>query len=118
HNYRFDDAVVLTRRALALAPNDAAAYADLGMHLLRTGDEPGARAAIDKSLDLDDFDDIVRKNLLRMLDPLDKFVTVRDGDLGLRMHKDEAPVLQEYALAIAHKALTTFEARYEFTPKG
>ncbi len=47
HNYRFDDAVALTRRALALDPDDAQALADLGMHLLRTGDEPGARHALD-----------------------------------------------------------------------
>ena len=40
-----------------------------------------------------------------MMDTLDKFVTVRDGDLVMRMHKDEAPVLQEYAMPLAHQAL-------------
>ena len=53
-----------------------------------------------------------------MMDTLDTFTTVRDGDVILRMHKDEAPVLQEYALALAHQALTTLAARYEFTPRG
>ena len=53
-----------------------------------------------------------------MMDGLDKFVTVRDGDLIVRMHKDEAPVLQEYAVPLAHQALTTMAGRYEFTPKG
>ncbi|PYR24742.1 MAG: hypothetical protein DMF92_22005 [Acidobacteria bacterium] len=70
-NYRFDEAVVLARRALTLTPSDPHVLADLGMHLLRTGDEPGARAAIERSLDLDPFDDIVRKNLLSMMDTLD-----------------------------------------------
>jgi tetratricopeptide (TPR) repeat protein len=118
HNYRFDEAVVLTRKALTVHPNDPQALADLGMHLLRTGDEPAARAAIEQSLDLDPFDDIVRKNLLSMMDRLDKFTTVRDGDIILRMDKEEAPVLQEYAVALAHQALTTLAARYEFTPRG
>ena len=77
-NYRFDEAVVLARRALTLTPSDPHVLADLGMHLLRTGDEPGARAAIDRSLDLDPFDDIVRKNLLKMMDRLDKFTTVHE----------------------------------------
>ena len=45
-----------------------------------------------------------------MLDTLDKFDTIRDGDLVLRMHKDEAPVLQEYALPLAHQALDTLSA--------
>jgi tetratricopeptide (TPR) repeat protein len=34
------------------------------------------------------------------------------------MSKDEAPVLKEYAVALAHQALGTMAARYEFTPKG
>jgi cellulose synthase operon protein C len=118
HKYRFDDAVVLTRRAIALDANNSRAYADLGMDLMRTGDEPGARTAIDKSFDLDNFDDVVRKNLMAVLDKLDKFTTVRDGDLIVRMDKDEAPVLAEYAIPLAHRALDTFAKRYEFTPRG
>jgi len=34
-NYRFDEAVVLVRRALELTPDDAKANASLGVHLLR-----------------------------------------------------------------------------------
>jgi tetratricopeptide (TPR) repeat protein len=117
HNYRFDEAVVLTRRALALDGSNPKTLSDLGMHLLRTGDEPGARTALEKSFSLDPFN-IVTLNLLKMLDTVDKFVTVRDGDLVVRMSKDEAPVLQEYALNLAHRALKDLSARYEFTPRG
>jgi len=117
HNYRFDEAVVLTRRALALEPNDPRALEDLGLHLLRTGDEPGARAALEASFKIDPFNQVTF-NLLGLLDTLDKFTTVRDGDLVVRMPKDEAPVLQEYALPLAHQALTTLGTRYEFTPRG
>ena len=42
-NYRFDEAVALARQAIALDPANSRAYADLGMHLLRTGDEAEAR---------------------------------------------------------------------------
>jgi len=117
-NYRFDEAVTLTRKALELDRRNARALIDLGLHLLRTGDEPGARAAIEASIEIDPFDDIVRKNLLTMLDTLDKFVTVRDGDVVMRLSKDEAPVLQEYAMPLAHQTLKTLSARYGFTPKG
>ena len=88
-----------------------------GMHLLRTGDEPGARNALEASFKSDPYD-VVTLNLLRMLDTLDAFVTVRDGDLIMRMSKDEAPVLQDYAIPLAHQALSTLSARYQFTPKG
>jgi tetratricopeptide (TPR) repeat protein len=117
HNYRFDEAVALTRRALTLAPADAHALSDLGMHLMRTGDEMGARSALDQAFKIDAYD-AVTFNLLALLDTLDKFTTVRDGDIILRMDKGEAPVLQDYALALAHQALTTLAARYEFTPRG
>lgn len=117
HNYRFDEAVVLTRKALALSPNDPRALADLGTELLRTGDEPGARTALDAAFKADPYD-IVTYNLLGLMDTLETFTTVRDGDLVVRMHKDEAPVLRDYAVSLAHQALTTLAARYEFAPRG
>jgi tetratricopeptide (TPR) repeat protein len=118
HKYRFDEAVVLVRRALTLEPRSPRSLSDLGVYLLRTGDEPAAREAIDRSLDLDPFDDILRKNLLSMLDTLNKYATVRDGDLILRLDKQDAPALQEAALSLAHQALETLSKRYRFQPKG
>jgi len=116
-NYRFDDAVALTRRALALNGRDPRALADLGTHLLRTGDEPAARAALEAAWKVDDYNSLT-KNQLQMMDTLDGFVTVRDGDLVMRLHKDEAGVLQDYAVSIAHQALNTMAARYAFSPRG
>jgi len=117
HNYRFDEAVDLTRRALTLDPKNPRTLADLGLQLLRTGDEAAARAALDASWQEDKFDRVT-KNLLDMLDKVDKFVTVRDGDVVMRMDANEAPVLQEYAMPLAHQALNTLSAKYEFTPRG
>ena len=117
HNYRFDEAVTLTRRALTLAPRNPQALADLGVHLLRTGDEVEARTVLDASFKIDPYN-AVSFNLLSLLDSLDTFTTVRDGDIVLRMQKDEAPVLGESVLALARQAQTTLAARYEFTPRG
>jgi tetratricopeptide (TPR) repeat protein len=117
HSYRFDEAVTLTRRGLELDPQNAQALADLGMQLLRTGDEPGARTALEASFKLDPYSKVTF-NLLALLDTIDKFVTARDGDIVLRMSKDEAPVLQEYAMALARQALSTLSAKYQYTPKG
>ncbi len=116
--YRFDEAVALVRRALTLDPRSAQSLSDLGVYLLRTGDEPAAREAIERSLDLDPFDDILRKNLLSMLDTLDTYATVRNGNIVFRLHKEEAPVLQEAALSLAHRALDTLSKKYQFTPRG
>jgi cellulose synthase operon protein C len=116
-NYRFDDAVMLVREAMKLRPGTARSLGDLGLHLLRTGDEPGARQALEASFKINPYD-VVTYNLLQMMDTLDTFVTIEDGNIIMKMHKDEAPVLQEYAVSLAHRALDTLGKRYQFTPKG
>ncbi len=116
-NYRFDEAVELTRRALALDAGNARAQADLGSHLLRTGDEPAARVALEAAFKADPFNKLTF-NQLAVMDKVDTYVTLRDGDVVMRLDKDEAPVLREYAMALAKQALSTLAARYEFTPRG
>ena len=117
HNYRYEDAAALIRKANSLNPNDARILSDMGVDLLRTGDEGEARTALERSFQLNGYNQVTY-NLLQMMDTLDKFVTVRDGDLILRLDKDEAPVLQEPTLALAHEALNNYIKRYNFTPKG
>jgi cellulose synthase operon protein C len=116
-NYLFDDAVALIRKGDALDPDNAEILADLGAQLLRTGDEAAARAALEKSFDIDPFS-VVTYNLLQMMDNLDKFETVTDGDVILRMSPAETGVLQEPAMRLAQQALKTLSAKYKFTPKG
>jgi tetratricopeptide (TPR) repeat protein len=116
-NYRFDEAAALTRRALELDPDNPQSLADLGVHLLRTGDEPGARRALEASFKLDGFNRVTF-NLLQMMDTLDTFVTLEQGDIVFRMDKAEAPVMQEYAVPLAQRALSTLSERYQFKPQG
>lgn len=116
-NYRFEEAVALTRQAITLDPDNARASADIGVHLLRTGDEPAAREALDRAFAADPYD-VVTYNLLGLLDTLTKFETIRDDTFEMRLHPDEAPVMREYALPLAHLALAALSARYEFQPKG
>ena len=116
-NYRFDEAVTLARQATTLDPTSARAFADLGMHLLRTGDETEARTALERSFSADRFNRVTY-NLLMLLDKLDGFTVVKEGDIVVKMHPDEAPVLREYALPLARDALKVLSAKYQFTPTG
>jgi tetratricopeptide (TPR) repeat protein len=116
-HYRFEEAAALAQKALALDPASSRAAGDLGMHLMRTGDEPGARRALDQSFRADPYDRVTF-NLLHVLDNLDQFATVKEGDLVFRMQKDQAPVLREYAVPLAQDAFRTLSARYGFTPTG
>jgi len=116
-NYRFDEAVTLARQAIALDPGNVNAHADLGMHLLRTGDEPAARRSLELAFKSDPYDQVTF-NLLNLLDTLDTFETIREGSVMLRLHKDEAAVMREYAMPLAQQALSTLSARYQFKVQG
>ena len=115
--YRFDEAVALVQRGLALDPNNSRAQAELGMHLLRTGDEPGAREALERAFADDPFD-VITFNLLSMMDTLDEFETFERDDIIVRLHPDESPVLREYVLSLAQEALDTMAALYEIEVEG
>jgi tetratricopeptide (TPR) repeat protein len=116
-NYRFDEAVELVRRALTLDADNTRAYADLGTHLLRTGDEPGARVALERAFKSDAFDQAVF-NQLDLLDTIDKFVTITDGDIIMRLDPSEVGVMREYAMPLAKQALATLQKQYEFKVTG
>ena len=72
---------------------------------------PLLRQALERAFKTDPYN-VVTYNLLQMMDTLDGFQTSREGDLVLKMHKDEAPLLQEYAMALAKQATATLSKRY------
>jgi Flp pilus assembly protein TadD len=115
--YRFIDAADFAKRAVAVDPEDAGAYAELGLYLLRTGDEAEARTALEASW-ARDKSDVVTKNLLTMLDKLDTFVVVPHNDFIFKFPKAEAEVLKPYAFPLADEAYQTFSTRYGFKPTG
>ena len=116
-NYRFEEAVALSRKALEIDPNDVRTLSALGVQLLRTGDEAEARKVLEKSFEIDKFDQTTF-NLLTMLDSLDKFDVTVDGDIIFKSHPSETPVMREYVTPLAKQALAIFSEKYKFTPKG
>jgi tetratricopeptide (TPR) repeat protein len=115
--YRFEEAAEQARRAIAIDRENSRAHADLGAHLMRTGDERNARRALEAAFRVDPFDNITY-NLLELLDELDTFQTVSDGDLVIKLHPDELGVMREYVPALARQAVDTLSKRWNFTPKG
>jgi len=116
-DYRFDEAADLAKRATQFDPDDPFAFSDLGLYLMRTGDEAGARAALDTAIKLDNSNRVT-ENMLRVLGKIDAMETVTSGDLVLKFDAKEAAVLKTYAVPLADEAMKTFGDRYGFTPKG
>ena len=116
-NYRFEEAVALSRKALEIDPNDVRALSALGVQLLRTGDEAEARQVLEKSFAIDKYDQTTF-NLLTMLDSLEKFEVITEGNIVFKSHSSETPVMREYVVPLAQQALDIFAKKYDFVPKG
>ena len=117
HYYRFDEAVEHTRKAIALDRENFRAVADLGAQLMRTGDERNARRNLETAFRIDKWDKMTF-NLLELLDRLEPFDTIKEGDMIIRLPPDESPVLKEYVPQLAREAMEALSKRWEFTPKG
>lgn len=117
HYYRFDEAVEHTRRAIALDKENFRALADLGQQLMRTGDERNARRNLETAFRIDRWD-VMTYNLLELLDRLDQFDTIREGDMVIRLDPEESPVMRQYVPQLAREAMDALSKRWAFTPKG
>ena len=116
-DYRFDESAALARKATEIDPDDAQSHFALGLALMRTGDEPAARTALDRSWDLDKSSPVT-KNLLDLLDEIDRFQIVSHNDFIFKFAPEEAAVLQTYAFPLADEAWDTFVKRYGIRPQG
>jgi tetratricopeptide (TPR) repeat protein len=117
HYYRFDEAVEHTRMAIALDRENFRAIADLGKQLMRTGDERNARRNLETAFRIDKWD-VMTFNLLELLDRLEPFDTINEGEMVIRLAPDEMPVMKEYVPQLAREAMSSLIKRWEFVPKG
>lgn len=116
-NYRFEEAAALTRKALELEADEARTHSALGGHLMRTGEEQEARNELERAFKTDPFDTSTY-NMLNLLDTLDKFETIREGDFVIRLDPREAPVMKEYVGPLAARAIAALSKKYQFTVRG
>src|SRR6185503_1634768 len=93
--YRFDEAVEHTRKAIALDRENIRAVADLGEQLMRTGDERNARRNLETAFKIDKWD-VQTYNLLELLDKLEPFDTIAEGDMVIRLAPEESAVMKNY----------------------
>src|SRR5690606_39222205 len=95
-SFRFAEAADFARKAVALDADHPGAHADLGLYLMRHGDEAAARTELERAFRLDPFD-TVTFNLLQLLDTMESFVEIESGPFIFKFARDEAEVLKAYA---------------------
>ena len=115
-SYRFDGAVRLAQKAVAVDPGHWNGHIVLGMNLLRLGREAEGREHLVNGFQGDPFN-LWAMNMLEVLDVLDGFETHRTDHFIVRMHPTDAGVLWPYLEPLLSEAWDSLTAKYGFTPR-
>jgi Tfp pilus assembly protein PilF len=116
-NRRYTDGVAYYRKAIAADPRLWAAHSQLGINLMRLGQEEEPLKELELAYD-NGQKDAATVNSLRLLDSYKNFVTFRDDTTILRLRKNEAELLRPYFQAELHKAIATYQVKYKMTLPG
>lgn len=115
--HRYSDIVTMMKEAVQLDPEDGKAYAELGLTLLRIGDEAAGLDALRKAWAKDHFNVRVFNtlNLYEQIIPND-YETGKENVFAVRYPKAERKVLERYVPKLLAEAWGSMKARYGFVP--
>ncbi len=115
--HRYDDIVAMMKKAVQIDPDDAKAYAQLGLNLIRAGDDKDALQALRTAFDKDPFNVRVFNtlNLYEKTIPRD-YTTVKYKLFTIRYKKDEKAILERYIPQMLRHAWREMVKEYRFTP--
>jgi cellulose synthase operon protein C len=114
---RYEDGVAYYRKAIEADPKLWAARSQLGINLMRLGQEEEPLKQLEMSYN-NGQRDAATVNSLRLLDSYKNFVIFRDDTTILKLRKNEAELLRPYFEAELHKAITTYEKKYRMKLPG
>ena len=116
--HRYEEAVALDRKALALDGEHWPSYVNLGMGMSRLGDDGKARQHLERAHEGDPYN-VQTFNLLdRFYDrAIKEFGWVDVGAMRLRLHKSERDVLSHYVPPLLSEAYRHLVRKYGVKPK-
>jgi tetratricopeptide (TPR) repeat protein len=127
---RYREAIALLKKAVEVEPDLYTAHAELGANLLRENKIDEARPHLEIAYRGDPFS-APNVNTLRLIDSFDNFVlsehpakpaapgsdAAHNPGALLRLHKDEAAVLEPYVLDLVNRTIEAYSKRYDFELK-
>jgi cellulose synthase operon protein C len=116
-NMRFEEGVTYYRKAIAADPELDAARSELGINLMRLGQQDEARQQLETCYN-NGFRDGATVNSLRLLDSYKNFVTFKDDTTVLMLQKSEADLLRPYFEDVLKRSMATYEEKYKLKLKG
>jgi tetratricopeptide (TPR) repeat protein len=116
-NRRYEDGISYYRKAIQVDPQLWSARSQLGINLMRLGQENEPRLHLEMCY-LNGFRDAATVNTLRLLDSYKNFLTFKDETTILRLHNKEADLLLPYVRAELKRAMATYEKKYQMKLPG
>lgn len=116
-HYRYEDAVVYYRKAIALDSELWSAHSALGIDLMRLGRADEASKELQLSYD-NRYRDAATVNSLRLLDSYKNFQSFRDGSTILILDQSEAALLLPYMRSELHTIIATYQKKYQMQLPG
>src|SRR5271168_584080 len=116
-NYRFDDAIVYYRKAVEADPKYWPARSQLGVSLMRMGQEDEPFKQLEMCYN-NGYRDAETVNSLRLLDSYKNFVTYKENGTILRLRKNEAELLHPYFEAELQRIISTYDKKYKMKLTG
>ena len=110
-NRRYEEGIEYYRKALELNPRLWRARSELGVNLMRVGEEAEARRNLEECYD-NGYQSDATVNTLRLLDRYKDFVAYTTDQTVVRLHKSEAELLRPYIEGELLKAIRTYEKKY------
>jgi len=111
-NRRYREGIAYYRKALEVDPRLWPARSQLGINLMRMGEEEEPRRQLEMCYD-NGYRDAATVNSLRLLDSYQNFVTFKDENTILKLHQKEADLLRPYFEAELKRSITTYEKKYK-----
>ena len=108
---RYLDGVAYFRKAIAADQLLWSARAELGVNLMRLGQDTEARQQLEKCY-ANGYRNEATVNSLRLLDSYKNFVVLKDDTTILKLHRKEAELLYPYFLAELKRSIAAYEQKY------
>jgi cellulose synthase operon protein C len=114
---RYADGVAYYRKAIAADPQLWSARSQLGINLMRLGQDTEARQQLQKCYE-NGYRNGATVNSLRLLDSYKNFIVLKDDSTILKLHKKEADLLYPYFLAELKRSISVYEQKYHMRLSG
>jgi tetratricopeptide (TPR) repeat protein len=116
-NRRYLDGVAYYRKAIEADPRLWSARSELGINLMRLGQEDEPRRQLEMCYN-NGYKDAATVNSLRLLDSYKNFLTFQDDTTILKLQKNEAELLRPYFEGELKKSIATYEKKYKMKLPG